>query len=69
MYPRVLGWLPPRAGVIQDAAFLNMVKSKREYEEAKHGYGYGTKYPFGNLRWQQKIMAKKLNEVLHENPI
>jgi len=28
-----------------------------------------TKYPFGNLRWQQKIMAKKLNEVLHENPI
>ena len=39
MYPRVLGWLPPRAGVIQDAAFLNMVKSKREYEEAKHGYG------------------------------
>ena len=42
MHPRVLGWLPPRAGVIQDAAFLNMVKSKREYEEAKHGYGYGS---------------------------
>ena len=71
MYPRVLGWLPPRAGVIQDAAFLNMVKSKREYEEAKHGYGYGSapNTLFGNLRWQQKIMAKKLNEVLHENPI
>ena len=59
MYPKVLG-IPPSAGVMQDAAFLNMVKSKREYEEANMGMGMGQHMSApisdGNTKsWQKHI--------------
>ena len=52
--------ISPSAGVMQDAAFLNMVKSKREYEEANMGMGMGQHMSApisdGNTKsWQKHI--------------